>query len=93
MTIMGSKTVHLFKATDAEDAYAIRLAHDDPGKWRAERGFGQNFEEVWSVELQSRKQAPESRVDWDAVLERVIEACTLSDPVITNFQWPVRQAA
>jgi hypothetical protein len=88
---MEATIVHLHKATDAEDAYALCVAGDKRESWRAERGFGQNFEKVWSVELQSDRRPNQLEVDWDAVLDRAIEAFNLSDPVIANFQWPTQQ--
>ncbi len=88
---MNSTIVHLHKARDAEDSWALNVVGDISGVWRAEKGFGGTFEKVWSLELQSR-EAPDLRaVDWDAVLERAIIACDLSDPLIADFQWPVKQ--
>jgi hypothetical protein len=36
---------------------------------------------------------PDIKLDWDAVLVRLIEAYDLNDPVITDFEWPLREAA
>jgi hypothetical protein len=89
---MESVNVHLHKATDAEAAYALSL--DDVTKpWRAERGYGSTWDKIWTVELQSNRIPDLETVDWDAVLERVIEACDLNDPVIADFEWPLRQLA
>jgi hypothetical protein len=88
---MDSKSIHLHKAKDAEDSWAINLVGDHSGVWRAQKGFGQNFEKVWSLELQS-PQAPDlAQTDWDVLLDRAIEAYDMNDPIIAKFQWPIRQ--
>jgi hypothetical protein len=83
---MEKLALHLFKARDAEEAYAIRAPNDE--RWLARSGFGSQFEPVWTLELQSDGAADQRAVDWDQVLERAVEAYRLSDPVLTNFQWP-----
>ena len=88
---MESTYVHLFKASDGEDSYAIRLDGQVGATWRAQRVFGSTFQKVWSVELQGGHLPEPLEVDWDAVLERVIEAYDLNDPVITGFQWPLQK--
>jgi hypothetical protein len=90
---MESINIQLHKANDAEDGYALRTDQDAEERWRAKRGYGSEFQIVWSVELQSQELPNLDQVDWDAVLERTIEAHDLNDPVITDFQWPLRQAA
>lgn len=90
---MESNIIHLHKAIDAEDSYAICLNDDPRETWRAERGFGQRFEKVWSVELQSKAKPRVPAVNWEAVLDRAIQACSLSDPVVSNFTWPHHQIA
>jgi hypothetical protein len=90
---MESVTVHLHKATNGEDAYALAVEGDERSSWRAERGYGSAFQKAWSVELQSSTRPELARVDWDAVLDRVIEAHDLNDPVIAGFQWPLRELA
>ena len=89
---MESISVHLHKSRDAEDSYALSLEGDPPGVWRFERGYGGQFQKIWTVELQSRR-VPELRdVEWETVLERVIDAYDLNDPVVTDFEWPLRKA-
>ncbi len=83
---MAKVNLQLFKATDAEEAYAIRFPKEQ--KWLARSGFGSQLEPVWSLELESELPAETATVDWDAVLKRAIEAYRLSDPVLTNFEWP-----
>jgi hypothetical protein len=90
---METRTVHLHRASDAEDSFALALEGDSSGTWRATRGFGQDFQRIWSVELQSERSPDVLFTDWDAVLERVIEAYDLNDPVITDFDWPRQQTA
>lgn len=88
---MHSTNVDLLKASDAADSYAVAAEGDDvQGPWRAERGYGSAFQKVWSVEFQSRTQPDLRQVDWDAVLDRAIEAYDLNDPIITDFEWPLR---
>jgi hypothetical protein len=83
---MEKVALHLFKARDAEEAYAIRTPNDE--RWLARSGFGSQFEPVWALELESEESADQRAVDWEQVLERAIEAYRLSDPVLTNFEWP-----
>lgn len=90
---MESISVHLHKSVDAEGSYALSLEGDQPQAWRIERGYGGKFEKIWSVELQSRSVPDLREVDWDPVLERIIEAYDLNDPVITEFAWPMRKAS
>jgi hypothetical protein len=89
---MTSQTVHLYAAQDATDSFGLALPEDLAGVYRARRGYGSDFQKKWSVELQS-KVAQQSPIDWEAVLDRVIEAYTLSDPVIANFEWPTLVAS
>ena len=56
-------------------------------------GFGSDFEPVWTVEIQGTEEVNDREVEWDSVLDRVIEAYRLSDPVITNLEWPHRTAS
>jgi hypothetical protein len=91
--LMESVTIHLHKATDAEDSYAICLDGDGEATWRARRGYGGKFERVWSVELQSARVPAFRDVDWNSILGRMIEAWDLNDPVITEFNWPMQQPA
>ncbi|MFO1501949.1 MAG: hypothetical protein U1G07_26835 [Verrucomicrobiota bacterium] len=90
---MESIKVHLHQAIDAEDSFALSLGDDHPPPWWAERGFGRNFQMIWSVELESDSRPDVQQVDWDLVLQRVVEAYDLNDPVITDFVWPLRQTA
>jgi hypothetical protein len=90
---MESVTVLLHKATEAEDSYAICMEGDGEGTWRAQRGYGRDFERVWSVELQSESRPSPQEVDWEAVLGRMIEAYDMNDPLITDFSWPERRKA
>ena len=90
---MESCNVLLFQATDATDSYALKFPSDPADQWRAQSGFGKEFQQVWAIELQSDSLPDFQRVNWDAVLERSIEAFNLSDPVITNFEWPQVQPA
>jgi hypothetical protein len=89
---MNSLTVNLFKARDAEDSFAIALAGDPPGKWRAVSGFGSDFAREWTVELQSAAQPELATVDWNGVLDRAIQAAEMSDPVIADYNWPAAAA-
>ena len=90
---MDSTNILLLKASDAEDSYALAAEGDGQGVWRAQRGYGSVFENVWTVELQSEGRPELRQVDWDAVLERAVEAYDLNDPVIANFEWPLRSVA
>ena len=83
---MEKVNLQLYKAVDADEAYAIRFADDQT--WLARSGFGSQMEKVWSLEIQSESPADRNRVDWETVLERAVEAYRLSDPVITKFSWP-----
>jgi hypothetical protein len=82
-----STELELFAAADADDSYALRVAGEKA--WRARTGFGSGLEHVWTVEVESSIEPELAEVDWDAVLERAIEAFEMSDPVISNFDWPV----
>jgi hypothetical protein len=84
--------VHLYEAKDSEGAYAVSLADDLPGRWRFVKGLGQEFQKVWSVELDGEPMPDPLQVDWEPVLDRALEAYQLSDPVIYNYQWPVTTA-
>ena len=84
-----TKTIHLFQAQDAQEGYAIRLAEDPPEGWRWRRGYGSEFTPVWTVELESEAAPSADQVDWEAVLDRALEAYQLSDPIIYNYRWPV----
>jgi hypothetical protein len=88
---METTVVHLHEAEDAEDSFGLTLEKEEA--WRAVRGFGQKFRKIWSVELQGNAAPDLSHVDWDVVLERVIEAYDLNDPVITDFHWPLYQTS
>ena len=90
---MESTIVHLHQALDAEDCFALAVEGEASGTWRAVRGFGQNFQKVWTIELQSTQTPSLLHTDWDAVLERVIEAYDLNDPLITDFEWPRQPVA
>jgi hypothetical protein len=83
---MQNVNLQLYKARDAEEAYAVRFPGEET--WLARTGFGSQFEPVWNLEFQSEAPFDRKKVDWEAVLERSIEAYRLSDPVVTNFQWP-----
>lgn len=85
---MESCNVLLYQATDAEDSFALRLSTDPSRHWRAQHGFGKEYEQIWDVEFQSKSLPPFHLIQWDSVLQRAIEAYNLSDPVITNFAWP-----
>ena len=84
---MENVAVQLFKARDAEEAYAIRFPREE--RWLARSGFGSQLEPVWTLEIQSVEVIDLKSVDWNQILERAIEAYRLSDPVLTNFDWPV----
>ena len=84
---MEKVALQLFKARDAEEAYAIRFPKAE--RWLARSGFGSQLESVWSLEVQSEEVIDPKSVDWDQMLQRAIEAYRLSDPVLTNFDWPV----
>ena len=84
---MISTFVPFFKAQDAEDSFALLLNADTPPHWRIERAFGQNFQKVWTLEIQSNEPPDISKVNWDMLLTRVLEAYDFSDPLITDFNW------
>jgi hypothetical protein len=86
---MQTTTIFLHQASDAEDSYALSLPGDAPGSWRAEKGFGSKFNQVWTLDLQTAEAPLVQAVDWDVVLARAIEAYSLNDPVITNYSWPL----
>lgn len=83
-------TLQLYKARDAEEAYALRFPQED--RWLARTGFGSHLNLVWTIEVQSEVAMDRTSVNWEAVLKRAIEAHRLNDPVLTNFEWP-RQGA
>lgn len=83
---MEKVNLQLYKAPDAEEAYAIRFPNTDG--WLARSGFGSQMEPIWTLELQSNQPVEQRHVNWGAVLERAIEAYRLSDPIVTNFNWP-----
>lgn len=85
---MESCTIHLYQATDAEGSFALRLPSDPPDRWRAQTGFGRTFQKIWSIDFQSASTPDQRLINWETVLERAVEAFNLSDPVITNFDWP-----
>jgi hypothetical protein len=85
---MNSLSLKLFEARDAVDSYALAIPGDLAGNWRARSGFGGDFRNVWAVDLQSSRPPNLPSVDWNAVLERAVEAYQLSDPVIANYEWP-----
>lgn len=88
---MVATTLHLFQAMDAEQSFALKI-DGDADTWRATQGFGQDFREVWTIEVQSAVAPNPLEVDWDQILDRAIEAYEMSDPVLTNFEWPHLQA-
>jgi hypothetical protein len=83
---MEKVSLQLYKARDADEAFGLRFPRED--KWLARTGFGSDFEPIWTLEIQSAQPADRPRVDWENVLNRAVEAYRLSDPVITNFDWP-----
>ena len=83
---MSKPNVQLYKARDADDGYGIRLQAEQP--WLSRSGFGSHFEPVWTVEVESELPPHRETVNWEAVLDRVVEAYRLSDPILTGFQWP-----
>ena len=84
---MEKVALQLFKARDAEEAYAIRFPREE--RWLARSGFGSQLEPVWALEIQSEEAIDLKSVNWDQMLERAIEAYRLSDPVLTSFDWPM----
>jgi hypothetical protein len=75
---MEKVNLQLFKARDAEEAYAIRFPKEE--RWLARSGFGSQLEPTWSLEFQSEAPLERHSVDWEAVLGRAIEAYRLSGP-------------
>jgi hypothetical protein len=85
---MESVQLELYEARDTENAFALKLPGSD--RWTARTGFGAELGKVWSVEIQSDEAVPDFKlIDWDSVLERVVEAYEMSDPIITRFRWPM----
>ena len=84
---MEKVSLQLYRARDADEGFGLRFPRED--KWLARSGFGSDFQPVWTVEIQSVQRVDPKRVDWESVLDRAIEAYRLSDPVITNFEWPI----
>jgi hypothetical protein len=83
------KTIELFEAKDGDQSYAIRLK-DDPGKaWRFTRGYGADYQKVWTVELESSHVPEPDLIEWESVLERALEAWQMNDPFISNYEWPI----
>lgn len=88
---MESINLHLLNAKDATDSYVLAAEGDAEGPpWKAERGYGSALDKAWSVELKSRVLPDLRQVDWDVVLDRMIEAYDLNDPEIAGFEWPLR---
>lgn len=85
---MHSTVVHLHEG-DGE-SWAINLAGDIAENHRAEKGFGTNYRKVWSLEIQSVEAPDYALVDWDAILERAIYAYDMNDPLISEFEWPMK---
>ena len=85
------RTLHLYKAAEAEAAYALKMDEDPGGNWRAKRGYGSNFVKLWSLDVEGDPVPSLEKIDWEAILDRAIEAYQLSDPVLANFHWPVLQ--
>ncbi|HYE33251.1 MAG TPA: hypothetical protein VEH27_17620 [Methylomirabilota bacterium] len=88
---MQTVRIDLYKATDSEESYGIKTAGSNV--MRAHAGFGQTWEKVWSVDIESLYSPENLDVDWDAVLARVIEAHSMSDPVLSGFRWPQQETA
>jgi hypothetical protein len=82
---MDTLNVELHKARDAEECYAIRIAGEKT--WRATNGFGSDFERIWTIEFQGPVPTDLSVVQWEALLDRAVEAFRLSDPIVTNLDW------
>lgn len=85
---MRITTIHLFQGTDAEEAFAIRFAEDPDKHFRAERGFTNDFEYVWTVDFETDDKPDRWETNWDQVLNRVVEAYSMRDPVIYGYHWP-----
>jgi hypothetical protein len=77
--------IDLFQAADAEESYAIRFQKDPV--IRAQRGLGGDLKKVWSVDFESEDAPDLERIDWDELLDRTVEAWTLSDPVVSGVNW------
>ena len=90
---MNSLSLQLFKAQDAVDSFALALPNDPAATWRAQTGFGSDFQPIWTLELQSANPADLRLIDWNSVLERAVEAYQLNDPVISNYAWPTSTSA
>src|SRR4051812_30630920 len=88
IAIMQSTIVHLHEGDG--DSWAINLTGDLAETHRTQKGFGSKFKKVWSLELQSLELPDYSLVDWDAVLERAIYAYDMNDPLISNYEWPLK---
>ena len=86
-------TIFLHEAEDGENSYALSLPGDAEGAWRAQQGYGGKFKQVWSVDFVAGEAPSDRGVDWDQVLTRAIEAYSMSDPVITNYRWPMLAGA
>ena len=80
--------LELFEASDAEGSYALKVSGVDG--WKARVGLGSQLESVWKIEVETSRPAEGAKVDWEAVLARAIEAREMSDPVLTNYEWPER---
>lgn len=87
-SFMYSTLIHLHEGDG--DSWAINLVGDIAEMHRAEKGMGNRFRKVWSLELQSEEAPDMSRIDWDAVLERAVYAYDMNDPVISKFKWPLK---
>jgi hypothetical protein len=83
---MSTIRVNLYEAEDSDGAYAIRLAGAETEIWRAQKGYGSKFTLVWTVEFEIPGSAadPET-LDWNEILDRSIEAYSLSDPIVTTM--------
>ncbi|MFN7140765.1 MAG: hypothetical protein ACK4UN_15620 [Limisphaerales bacterium] len=88
---MHSTIVHLYEG-DA-DSWAINLGGDMAESYRARKGFGADFKEVWTLEIQSDNMPELNVVDWDAILERAIFAYDMNDPLLSRFEWPHKAVA
>ena len=86
---MRKVNLQLHKARDAEESYALKFPAEE--KWLARSGFGSELDSVWSLEVQTEDDFARDKVNWEAVLDRAIEAYRLSDPVVTNFQCPTQK--
>ena len=82
---MNAVILQLFQATDADNSYALRVSGETG--FRTARGFGQDFQEIWMVEVQSESEPDLTNVNWEHLLDRVVEAHEMCDPVLSNFDW------